>query len=283
MATWKTAGKVRMTPKGTWSSNTAYDILDCVVSADGYTYYIAKQAVPSGTALNNTEYWSEMVDVSGAISDMSDTVDALEDRVDDLEYVPIDITSISISTPSSGVAEKGSTVSAVTVNWVISGKPVSLSLNGSAVTPVTSTSKALTGLNLTNNTAFTLTATDAGSASHAAKTATKAATLYFYNNVYYGVAAAPSTVNSAFVTGLASKTLTGTRARTISVKAGSNQYIWYAVPTGLGACSFNVGGFDGGFQAAQTVSVTNESGYTDDYFVYRSTNANLGDTSVKVS
>lgn len=207
----------------------------------------------------------------------------LEDRIDDMEYVPISISSVSITSPSSGMAEMGSTVSSVTVAWSLSGTPVTITLNGSAVTPVTSTSKSLSGLSITKDTNFTLAVTDAGSHSQAAHTASKAATLNFYNRCYYGAAAAPSAVDSAFVAGLANKVLTGTKGRTVTVNAGSNQYIWYAIPKRLGACSFNVAGFDGGFQAAQTVSVTNASGYAEDYYVYRSTNANLGSTTVKVS
>lgn len=206
----------------------------------------------------------------------------IENRLDDMDYTPISISSISITTPSSGVAEIGSTVSSVKVTWTINGTPVSISLNSNAVTPVTSTSKTLSG-SFTQETDFTLTVTDAGSNSQSAATASKTATLKFYNQCYYGVAAIPSAVNSTFVKGLANKVLTGTRARTITVSAGSNQYIWYAIPKRLGDCSFNVAGFDGGFEAKQTVSVTNASGYTEDYYVYRSTNANLGSTTVKVS
>jgi len=276
---WKTAGKVRMTPKGKWVANTAYEILDCVTSENGLTYYIAKQDVPSsGIALTNTDYWVAMIDVSDSIDDIDDSLDDLISRVEDLEYIPVEISSASVSVPSGGIAEMGSTVAAVTVGWALKGTPVGLTLNGTAVEPATSTSKALSGLSLTTNTDFTLIATDARE-----HTSTKVAKLYFYNQCYYGVAAIPSSVNSEFIAGLASKILTGTKVRNITLNAGSGQYIWYAVPKRLGTCNFNVGGFDGGFQAPQTVSVTNESGYTEDYYVYRSTNANLGDTTVKVS
>ena len=209
-------------------------------------------------------------------------LEALERRVNDIAYEAINITSLSFDVPSGGAVELGSSVSAVTLKWTLAGVPVSQKLNGETV-PAGARTIALTeNPALTADKEYTLQATDAGSPSHAAASASRKATLHFYNNVYYGAAAAPATVNSAFVTGLANKVLTGAKARTISVNAASGQYIWYAVPKRLEACSFNVGGFDGGFESAQTVSVTNASGHTEDYYVYRSTNAGLGNTTVTV-
>lgn len=48
-------GKVSITPKGTWSDESAYAILDIVTY--GGSSYLAKKAVPAGTELDNTEYW----------------------------------------------------------------------------------------------------------------------------------------------------------------------------------------------------------------------------------
>lgn len=64
MAEWKTAGKVRMVPKGTWNSNTAYLILDCVSNQEGTAYYVAKSDVPAGTALTNTTYWDSIANMT---------------------------------------------------------------------------------------------------------------------------------------------------------------------------------------------------------------------------
>lgn len=51
-------GKVCITPKGAWSGSTAYEILDVVSSAGAS--YLAKTAVPAGTALSNTTYWLQL-------------------------------------------------------------------------------------------------------------------------------------------------------------------------------------------------------------------------------
>ena len=68
MATWETAGKVRMTPKGVYSGSVAYEILDIVSNLDKSVSYIAKQNVPAGTALTNTTYWAVIASVEDAIS-----------------------------------------------------------------------------------------------------------------------------------------------------------------------------------------------------------------------
>lgn len=63
MSEWVSAGKVRMTPKGTYDSTAAYEILDIVTNSSGTASYVAKKAVPAGTVLTNTEYWEVIVSV----------------------------------------------------------------------------------------------------------------------------------------------------------------------------------------------------------------------------
>lgn len=108
------------------------------------------------------------------------------------------------------------------------------------------------------------------------------ASIQWLNGVYTGAAAAPATIDSAFIRTL-TKTLQSYKARTFTVNAPAGQYIWYACPAGYGAPVFNVGGFDGGFSKVATFDFTNSSGYTDEYHVWRSDNAGLGSTTVKVS
>ena len=98
----------------------------------------------------------------------------------------------------------------------------------------------------------------------------------FANNIYYGAAS-----DLTAVTTLAS-VLSNTKARTIDVNAGAGQYIIYALPVRLGTVEFFVSGFEGGFEPPARQQLTNASGYTEAYYVYRSTNANLGRTIVEV-
>jgi len=243
------------------------------------------------SATNNAKYWAEQAAAALPINTALDTAgkaaDALAVRKA-LLYEPVAINTFSITTPSSGLAEMGSTVSAVTLAYTLNKtltapETLTLSDGGTPVSVIDDASPIeLTSLSISSETTYTLAATDAGSPIHSAASASKTAKLQFVNRVCWGVAAS-GTVDSAFVNALSNKVLSTTKARTISVNAGSGQYIWYCVPTRLGACTFKVGGFDGGFEAAQTVSVTNASGYAENYYVYRSTNANLGSTSVVVS
>lgn len=84
MSEWKTAGKVRMTPKGEWDSTVPYSILDTVYNEDKTIYYIAKKAVPAGVVLTNNEYWDVIIDV--------------DNLVDNLEIVGNNIKTIIAST-----------------------------------------------------------------------------------------------------------------------------------------------------------------------------------------
>jgi len=102
------------------------------------------------------------------------------------------------------------------------------------------------------------------------------------NRIYYGVSTKANTYSESDVEGLASSVISNTKGRTINLTADATYYIIYALPVRLGTVTFWVGGFEGGFQSPETISVTNVNGYTEDYYVYRSTNSGLGLTSVVV-
>lgn len=171
--------------------------------------------------------------------------------------------------------EKGATQTTATVKWATNKTPVSVTVEGESVSPDT-TSKELTGLSITAEKEFTVVAAD----SRGSQTAT--AVMRFCNGVYTGAAAAPAAVDSAFIRTL-TKTLQSSRSRTFTANAAEGQYIWYACPAARGTPVFNVGGFDGGFSKVATLDYTNPSGYTESYQVWRSDNAGLGQTTVKVS
>lgn len=201
----------------------------------------------------------------------------LEDAVADLQYVEIVVGTFSAS-PST--AEMGSTVSSVALSWAVNKTPTALTLDGAAV-DVVATSKTVTGAFTANVPGvfktWTLKATDERGA-----TSSKTASLSFLNGVYYGVATEPAAYDSAFILRL-TKNLRSSKLTSFSVNAGSGQYIYYCLPKRMGTCSFKVGGFDGGFSLVDTISFTNASGCAEDYYVYRSDNAGLGQTAVTVS
>jgi len=122
--------------------------------------------------------------------------------------------------------------------------------------------------------AFTLHATDG------TDTSTNTITYYFYNRRFWGVSSVASGYTEADIEGLANNELSNSKTKTFTVSPGSGEYIIFSYPKRLGTVTFYVGGFEGGLQAPETVSVTNASGYTEDYYIYRSTNSNLGSTTV---
>lgn len=189
-----------------------------------------------------------------------------------INYKPIDITSFRAK---ESFFEKGSTAT-VDLTWELSKTPTSQDING---VPVSNNLRKKTYSGVTTKTIYTLTATDEKSA-----TDTASVSINFYNGVYYGVATEPTSYDNAFILGL-TKSLQGTKANTFTVTANANQYIYYCLPSsGYGTPNFNVGGFDGGFSKVATIEpFKNASGYEENYDIYRSDNANLGYTTVKVS
>jgi len=108
----------------------------------------------------------------------------------------------------------------------------------------------------------------------------KPRTVKFYNGIYYGKSSS-ATYDSTLINSL-TKTLSDSKARTITVNAGTGEYIYYCLPKRLGVPSFNVGGFDGGFSKVATVNFTNSDSYAEKYDIYKSDNANLGNTNVTI-
>ena len=193
---------------------------------------------------------------------------------DEFEYVPIAITSF---TNNKNTVEMGTKITDVILNWALNKDPKEMMIDSESITPLTTRSKTYSGQNITTNKTYTLKVTDEKDA-----TATKTTSITFVNGVYWGAKAAPSgAYDSAFILGL-SKGLQGNKNKTFTVNAAAGQHIFYALPTRYGACTFNVGGFDGGFTKVSTIEFTNASGYKENYDIYKSVNAGLGNTTVTV-
>ena len=105
----------------------------------------------------------------------------------------------------------------------------------------------------------------------------------FSNQVHYGKTSTASSYDSADIDGLATSEITNDNTQTWnSVTAGSGEYLLFAMPTRLGVPTFWVGGIEGGFESPETVSnYENDNGFQENYYVWRSTSANLGATVVE--
>jgi hypothetical protein len=182
-------------------------------------------------------------------------------RLDALEYVDMKINTF---TASPSVCELGSS-NTINLAWTLSKAAIQQTINGMAVT---GNSKAFTSV--TTGMTYMLNVTDGKT------NASKSVSVTFANQIYFGAASDLTTVTQL------SKVLSNTKERTITVDAGAGEYIVYAIPARLGDVSFFVGGFEGGFEDPVEQILTNESGYQEKYNVYRSTNANLGETTVEI-
>lgn len=201
--------------------------------------------------------------------------DALDELNRDLQYIPIEILAFS---NNIGVAEKGSTLNELTLKWQLNKDPETILMNGQVRADLkTLRSLTLKDMALTADKTFMLQVTD-----EKGKTAQKNTSVVFQNGVYYGVSEIPEEVNNTFILSL-SRSLQGSRTKTFSTTSTEGQYVWYAFPSRYGTPVFNVGGFDGGFTKAASISFTNASGYTEEYAVYRSDNSNLGTKTIKVT
>lgn len=193
---------------------------------------------------------------------------------EEFNYKPIAISSF---TNDKNTVEMGTKITDVILNWVLSKNPKTMMIDSESITPLTTRTKTYSGQNITTNKTFTLKVTDEKDAS-----ATKTTSITFVNGVYWGAKAAPSgAYDSAFILGL-TKGLQGSKGKTFTVNAAAEQHIFYALPSRYGSCVFNVGGFDGGFTKVSTIEFTNASGYKENYDIYKSVNAGLGNTTVTV-
>lgn len=182
---------------------------------------------------------------------------------------PFDISSISVA---PNISQMGSTVSPK-LTWNYTHSTIKSQTINNAAIDATLRTKTFTGVTAT--TTYTLAAT-----SNSDVKKSKSATITFANGVYYGKSTT-STYDSALINSL-TKQLSNSKGRTITVNAGAGEYIFYCIPSRLGACSFNVGGFDGGFSKVATIEFTNSDNYAEKYDIYKSDNANLGNTNVTI-
>lgn len=247
------------------------------------TYAKTVNTVPIDQANGNITLNSDNIPY-GDDSNVKAALDAINDK---LNYKPITISSL---TNSVGTVEKGSKVRAVTVSWKFGGSaPVTATLNGTALTSAELTAgkkdfsyPAPTGDGsdpaLVTDTQFTLSATD----DH--KTAVSGSTsVLFKNKKYWGIGAVDAdAVDSAFILGLGGNAFADNFSGDFTVNPGADDYFYFAFPSAWGVPKFKVGGFEGGVALLKTLDFTNASGYTESYDVYRSSNKNLGQSTVTV-
>lgn len=210
-----------------------------------------------------TAIYNRLAALETAISQKANESECVEIRAR-LDALESDAIRINSFTASSTSYEKGASVT-VSLAWSLSKTATSETINNVAVT---GNSKQYE--NVTDSTTYTLAVSDGETND------SRTLSVNFANRIYYGVAADLSSVNTL------DSVLSDDIERRITVTAGSGQYIIYAFPARLGNAVFYVDSFEGGFDAPVEQTITNSNGYSETYKVYKSTNANLGTTTVEI-
>lgn len=220
------------------------------------------------TYLDDNDYINiEMIPYS---NEADSSITTIKDALDKLLYVDL---TISLNTNVSTTFEKGRAIDGITFNWSYNKKIVSQIFNNTILD--IDTRLYMYDTPLSSDKTFTLIANDG------IKELSKSISFSFLNGIYWGVSNKTS-YDSNFITEL-SKDLASNRNKTFAVNCGVDQYIYYCMPTNYGTPVFTVNGFSGGFSKVDTIQFKNIYGYTESYDIYKSTNNNLGITTVVVS
>lgn len=178
--------------------------------------------------------------------------------LDTLMYVAPVVTSLA-AIPN--VAEVGSTVDDVTLNWSINKDVTSSSLTD-AGDVLNLTTKALSSLGLTSDKSWTLTVSDDTS------TVSRAVTLSFKDKRYWGVSANTS-LTDAEVIALSSEFASST-AKKINFDCTGGKYFYIAYPASWGDIEAKVGGLSYTDWTLVQRAFVNASGHSETYNIYRS-------------
>jgi len=178
-----------------------------------------------------------------------------------------------VSLSGGSVNEKGQTVSSASLSWTLSGDtPTHSSLTDVSGFDVNTAGGVhnFTGFSITTDKTYILTIGD----DVENPSSTASVVEHFTQKMYYGNNAT-SSLTSAQVVALANKFLTDSRLQTLSLSGGGN-YLYIAYPSDYGLADIWVGGLRDTSWIQTTVSVTNVSGATEDFYVYRSVNKTSG-------
>lgn len=198
------------------------------------------------------------------------SVNSVQAALDKLLYVAPQITSF---TNSIGTVEIGQTIASVTLNWSLNKAMSTVTLTDvGAITPTSTVTKLLTGLNLTGNKSYTLTAGDGAS------TVSRSTTISFAHKRYWGVSATTNPT-SADVLALSQEFASGKgQGRSMD---GQGKYLYFAYPASWGDASFKVNGLQSTAWTKSVIAFTNASGNTTNFNVYRSNTIQNG-TGIQV-
>ena len=183
--------------------------------------------------------------------------------------IALSIRSYTVS-PSTLEYEKGTQIApnSLTFAWTFNKPLTELMFNGASL-PVSTTSMQ-NEFQVDTTTGFTL----AGAAG--SQQVQRTITIKFLDSVYYG-SSATGTYNSAFVRALSNSILKENYRGNYPITVATNEYGFIAFPSSFNAPTIcKIGGFDTEMELAGTFNVTNASGSTAEYKLYKTINSSLG-------
>lgn len=229
------------------------------------------QGLDNKSSKNNPKWVDNVTPVNAVnLNEIEDKLKAHQEALDELLYIPL---TINLTSNIQTTLEIGTTINSVVFNWSYNKDIVSQKFNNQALEA--SLRSYTYNLPFNSNKSFKLEANDSKNDFN------KSISFNFLNGRYWGVSSS-NIYDSDFIKTL-SKELSSSKGKTFTVDCGEGQFIFYCVPTRFGNCGFKVGGFEGGFNKVNTIEFTNASGYVESYDIYKSTNSNLGNTTVVVS
>lgn len=209
-----------------------------------------------------------------AIVGLVEAIEFLEGAVAKLSDVPIVIKTFKAS---HGTVELGSTVD-VTLTWTLSEEAKAQTLDGVAL-GTDERSKLVEGVTMSSPGTKKWVLEVVGEFD---EEVSGSASVTFANGIYYGAAAAPEAYDGDFIGGLSHSVLRNSKLSSFTVTADGDKYIYYCLPVRLGKCVFSYGANEGGVTLVDTVLFENASGYKEDYYIYRSDESGLGNTTLGV-
>lgn len=211
---------------------------------------------------------------------------AINEELGNMTYIPLTIKSFTHMLNGiadyEGYIEKGTSYTGdCTFAWILDGnvKTVKIidkssNLETNIENPSIIGEKVLTFAGLKDSTIYQLVAADPKGNESSAETK-----INFVYKVFYGTAPAQDSYTELFLKESLTGKLLPSKTTQFNVTANTDEYIYFCLPESYGTPKFSVGGFDGGFDNVGTVTYTlNQT----NYIIWKSTNPNLGDTTIKV-
>lgn len=211
---------------------------------------------------------------------------AINEELGNMTYVPLTIKSFTHMLNGinnyKGYVEKGTSYTGdCTFAWVLDGNVKTIKIiNKSSNQEINVENPSITGENvltfagLKDPATYQLIATDPKGNESSAETK-----IDFIYKIFYGKAPTQDSYTELFLKESLTGELLPSKVTQFNVIANEDEYIYFCLPESYGTPKFSVGGFDGGFDREGEITYTLNN---TKYIIWKSTNSNLGDTTVKV-